>query len=102
MTGSPAANQVPQNFDGKLYITSISSLRFKSPNSIRRSSTRKMSPHDDQLHRNKRRKVDSVQENDASTDITSHGQLRNLLTFQQNVNEVKQGQYAITLFVCSV
>ncbi|KAE8168289.1 ribosome 60S biogenesis N-terminal-domain-containing protein [Aspergillus tamarii] len=50
-----------------------------------------MSPHDDQLHRNKRRKVDSVQENDASTDITSHGQLRNLLTFQQNVNEVKQG-----------
>ncbi|KAE8361652.1 ribosome 60S biogenesis N-terminal-domain-containing protein [Aspergillus caelatus] len=50
-----------------------------------------MSPHDDQLHRNKRRKVDSAQENDAPTDITSHGQLRNLLTFQQNVNEVKQG-----------
>ncbi|KAE8315447.1 hypothetical protein RU639_011605 [Aspergillus parasiticus] len=50
-----------------------------------------MSSHDDQLHRNKRRKVDSAQGNDASTDITSHGQLRNLLTFQQNVNEVKQG-----------
>ncbi|KOC16786.1 ribosome biogenesis protein [Aspergillus flavus AF70] len=50
-----------------------------------------MSPHDDQLHRNKRRKVDSAQGNDASTDITSHGQLRNLLTFQQNINEVKQG-----------
>ncbi|QMW48484.1 hypothetical protein G4B11_012002 [Aspergillus flavus] len=50
-----------------------------------------MSPHDDQLHRNKRRKVDSAQGNDAFTDITSHGQLRNLLTFQQNINEVKQG-----------
>ncbi|PIG82559.1 ribosome biogenesis protein Urb1 [Aspergillus arachidicola] len=50
-----------------------------------------MSSHDDQLHRNKRRRVDSAQGNDASTDITSHGQLRNLLTFQQNVNEVKQG-----------
>ncbi|BAE66310.1 unnamed protein product [Aspergillus oryzae RIB40] len=54
-----------------------------------------MSPHDDQLHRNKRRKVDSAQGNDASTDITSHGQLRNLLTFQQNINEVKQGQVTL-------
>ncbi|KAE8376892.1 ribosome 60S biogenesis N-terminal-domain-containing protein [Aspergillus bertholletiae] len=50
-----------------------------------------MSPHDDQLHRNKRRKVESAQENEAPADITSHGQLRNLLAFQQNVNELKQG-----------
>ncbi|KAE8354393.1 ribosome 60S biogenesis N-terminal-domain-containing protein [Aspergillus coremiiformis] len=50
-----------------------------------------MSSHDNQLHRNKRRKLDSSQETEASTDITSHGQLRTLLIFQQNVNEIKQG-----------
>ncbi|KAF5862769.1 hypothetical protein ETB97_011219 [Aspergillus alliaceus] len=44
-----------------------------------------------QDHRNKRRKLDSTQESEASTNITSHGQLRTLLTFQQNINEVKQG-----------
>ncbi|KAF7585954.1 hypothetical protein BBP40_009827 [Aspergillus hancockii] len=49
-----------------------------------------MSSADNQLHRNKRRKLDSTQESEVTTDVTSHVQLRNLLTFQQNVNEVKQ------------
>jgi lipopolysaccharide export system protein LptA len=59
-----------------------------------------MASTDNQLHRNKRRKLDSTQEFEISTDVTSHIQLRNLLTFQQNVNEVKQGQFVVILLVC--
>ncbi|KAE8147931.1 ribosome 60S biogenesis N-terminal-domain-containing protein [Aspergillus avenaceus] len=61
-----------------------------------------MSLPDNQIHRTKRRKLDSPQENDDSTNITSHAQLRSLLTFQQNANEAKQGIRKFKEFLLSL
>ncbi|ODM17843.1 hypothetical protein SI65_06631 [Aspergillus cristatus] len=59
-------------------------------------------PHfDSQSPRTKRRKLDNGQP-DKSAAITSHTQLRNLLVFQQNAAEVKQGINIFKEFLLSI
>ncbi|KAL4802654.1 ribosome 60S biogenesis N-terminal-domain-containing protein [Aspergillus unguis] len=61
-----------------------------------------MSYNDDRSHSAKRRKLDTSQETEGSSVITSHTQLQSLLVFQQNVVEAKQGIRRFKDFLTSI
>ncbi|KAH8434074.1 NPA1/URB1 family protein [Aspergillus melleus] len=61
-----------------------------------------MSHTDNQFPRTKRRKLDSGEEATVQSDITSHTQLRAILTFQQNIQETKQGLRKFKEYLLSI
>ncbi|PWY79262.1 hypothetical protein BO70DRAFT_430053 [Aspergillus heteromorphus CBS 117.55] len=61
-----------------------------------------MSFHEAQNPRSKRRKLDTPQEAETTSSITSHTQIHAALVFQQNVNESKQGIRKFKDFLMSI